>query len=702
MVQNENNPVNSLQTGSGNNTSLTTLLIRATSLFSKIKLPRLKKRNKGAALALKFLANIGFLLIACCGFGQISTYHFPENFSGRYNFNPSEAFENLSKKPLPGLSEEESNVFRIYNIYELQKNFDDNEIYHNWSLIENYLHKVFDTIISPQLKEKRNFYLFLKRSPQINASANDNGFLFINIGMLAHLRDEATLASVMAHEITHAVNFHSFNRYADVIQLQNNNPARDFYIPVLHNAFAKKYELVADSCSFQSMYRCGYNLKAVKNLFNIYLADEQRYIHSVFSSYSKEKENDFLKFQRKYSSHPMNEDRIKMANKYANRFNQGLNKNYIIDSVSFHYIKKIAQEECKKLLMEKCDYRECMRLSFIDYLYNSKNYKNLYYLIESIRRFLYLNPKALDKGFLSDDYSDKEFVYQNLSLLKKPVLLFQDSIQQAELIKHPLFSHKDTSFNTYAQALNYFCTKAISEGFNEAHFTLGLFYYALQNDSKCLEHLQLYVNGGSGLYQDMAREFLQHKRPFFNTGNKQLMLYDYTGLFAEDSYWGGINYYQVIQKRKLNNSLIPILRPDTTASELVFLNELMGAKPRLLHEYMKLECALFNLFSADEKEIFRKTRITAREDMEQRQLSHKYTKNLMVFAPEYYKWMKERNFGSVSFANITYEFEKALHTTEYRNDYTLYHLNFGLLRPYFKKGTRIMGTRKQSEKEMAM
>ncbi|MDP2387528.1 MAG: M48 family metallopeptidase [Bacteroidota bacterium] len=642
-----------------------------------------------------------FLLLSFfkTSFAQKSAYQFPEKFPQFYNFHAEEAFEKLNKKPLHGLNEKESAAFRMSTIYGLQQSFDQNEAYLDWIQAEDYLKKIYDTLIPVQYREKYHMQLFVARDPSINARANDNGFLFINIGLLASMRDEAALACIIGHETGHAVYDHGYNKYVDFTQYKNNNPQTWFDRTSVRNFFSRNYEITADTFSYVKMAIAGYNLNAVKGEFNIYDYDMKRSIHTSLSAFgegSMRKVKDYLKT---YSSHPLNENRVKMAQYYAAKvYKPG--RNYIVDSVLFHKIRKFAQEECKRILFENADYKECLRRSFVDYLYNGKNLKNLYYIIECIRRLEYVDPELGKKGFLADEYSDKEFVEYNSSILKKPELLFLDSLQENELSNHPLLADPAKPFNTYDEAMVYFCDKAKTLGFNEANFSLGLYYYAKKDEDNFIFYTDEYIKGNGGMNTEFATAILQSKKPTL-TGNKMLFIYDNSGINAEDNFWYGSNYYQIKAKRKLNKEVAPILADDTSKVKLVFVNEFLGIKPRDLYHYQKLEKQMISLYNNEEKQLFRKKRVSSKESIDEIGLTHKYTKNIFIYAPEFYTWFKTNDYGAMCFANVSYDYEEALDLKEMRNDYTAYYFNFNVTRPYFKTGIRSLSVKKQTDIEIS-
>ena len=72
------------------------------------------------------------------------------------------------------------------------------------ALLEEYL-----TRISDRLAEGATFKLVVLRDPTLNAFAMPNARLYVHTGLLGRLDNEAQLATILAHEITHVMHRHA-------------------------------------------------------------------------------------------------------------------------------------------------------------------------------------------------------------------------------------------------------------------------------------------------------------------------------------------------------------------------------------------------------------------------------------------------------------------------------------------------------------
>ncbi|MBI4562140.1 MAG: M48 family metallopeptidase, partial [Candidatus Rokubacteria bacterium] len=84
-------------------------------------------------------------------------------------------------------------------------------------LLEEYLAKVADRLIPDEVKAAGGpgFSFVVFKDPSLNAFAMPNGRLFVHAGLLARLENEAQLATILGHELTHVTHRHSLKAFRD-------------------------------------------------------------------------------------------------------------------------------------------------------------------------------------------------------------------------------------------------------------------------------------------------------------------------------------------------------------------------------------------------------------------------------------------------------------------------------------------------------
>lgn len=76
------------------------------------------------------------------------------------------------------------------------------------SELQQYIEHVASGLIPPATSKGLSFRFRVLRVPTINAFAAANGDIYVHEGLLAHLENEAQLAHVLAHEISHTLKRH--------------------------------------------------------------------------------------------------------------------------------------------------------------------------------------------------------------------------------------------------------------------------------------------------------------------------------------------------------------------------------------------------------------------------------------------------------------------------------------------------------------
>jgi len=148
----------------------------------------------------------------------------------------------------------------------------------------------------------------------VNAFASPGGFVHITRGALGLIRNEAELAAVMAHEMTHVAHKHTVNaiRKNKAVQLGTNETLSDrgpfldklankAYEMVLENSFDRNDELDADTGSITLAQKLGYAPSS--------LAD--------FLTQLDERNKDQAAQNGLFASHPATKERIDKVRKLA-------------------------------------------------------------------------------------------------------------------------------------------------------------------------------------------------------------------------------------------------------------------------------------------------------------------------------------------------------------------------------------------------
>jgi beta-barrel assembly-enhancing protease len=85
---------------------------------------------------------------------------------------------------------------------------------HQDPLLEEYINEIARRMIPPELEEQGiPVRVKILRDPSLNAFAYPNGAIYLHTGLLARVENEAQLATVLGHEMTHVINRDAVRHY---------------------------------------------------------------------------------------------------------------------------------------------------------------------------------------------------------------------------------------------------------------------------------------------------------------------------------------------------------------------------------------------------------------------------------------------------------------------------------------------------------
>ena len=129
-----------------------------------------------------------------------------------------------TSKPLPITEEFLANKdeqILWHQAEEEQKKIDDSGLLYRNAELEIYLNKIAKKLIVNSISPDLSIKIKIVNDPNLNAFAFPNGVIYIHTGILARMDNEAQLAALLAHEITHSTHRHSLR----VIRSIKDRPA---------------------------------------------------------------------------------------------------------------------------------------------------------------------------------------------------------------------------------------------------------------------------------------------------------------------------------------------------------------------------------------------------------------------------------------------------------------------------------------------
>lgn len=188
-----------------------------------------------------------------------------------------------------------------------------------------YLNEVGQKIVKVSDRHDIEYHFTVIESDQINAFAAPGGFVYFYTGLLSEMDNEAELAAVMAHEISHVVGRHGVKQVQAIMgvslayelatggkeQSKALQTAISVGLNLIFAGYSREHEREADDFGFTYMMKAGYDPHAMVTMF------EKLAAHGGESN----------SFEKLLASHPETQERIAYTQAKLNKmspFPQGL------------------------------------------------------------------------------------------------------------------------------------------------------------------------------------------------------------------------------------------------------------------------------------------------------------------------------------------------------------------------------------------
>ncbi len=182
---------------------------------------------------------------------------------------------------------------------------------------QEYVTEIGERLLAVSPDAGGNYTFTVVDNSGVNASATQDGYIFVNRGLIAHCRNEDELAGVIGHEIGHVVGRHvqrskGLNRLGGLLGWLGVIGTNSFAMKDLGNTLtatavtreAREYELEADSYGAEFLARAGYDPLAMIDVIHV-LKDQELFAKSVMNRPSV--------YHGIFGSHPRNDKRLNDA-----------------------------------------------------------------------------------------------------------------------------------------------------------------------------------------------------------------------------------------------------------------------------------------------------------------------------------------------------------------------------------------------------
>lgn len=192
--------------------------------------------------------------------------------------------------------------------------------------VDTYLDRVMARLANAAGLRPDDFTVRILRDPTLNAFAYPNGRIYIHSGLLARMLNEAQLATVLAHEMTHATHRHALKSQRSLkaksgilaVITTGSTAAGDYrgLVDLLGafgtmaavSGYSKALETEADDVGWQTMTRAGYDITEAPAIFRLLMADldaNERKEPFFFGTHPRlvDREKNFLRLNQAATQH---------------------------------------------------------------------------------------------------------------------------------------------------------------------------------------------------------------------------------------------------------------------------------------------------------------------------------------------------------------------------------------------------------------
>ncbi len=283
--------------------------------------------------------------------------------------------------------------------------------------ISNYVQDVAKKVLSsePELYKKLRFYTL--KSNAANALSTDQGIVFVTTGLIAQLENEAQLAYVLAHEISHYTEKH-------VVETFEYNMENRFSLNIERlSIYSREKEYEADRLGVKLYHEAGYSRDELTSTFDVLLYsylpyDEVEFPNTYFNSpllYVPANQFPDKKYEIKAeedvddskSSHPNVKSRKDRAQDEAGRFANWGTEIFTLGQERFRYIRNLARFESIRTDIIDLEYADALYTIFL----LEREFPNSIYL-QRRKAQIWLGMSQLENAGMGSRYVDRSSDYE--------------------------------------------------------------------------------------------------------------------------------------------------------------------------------------------------------------------------------------------------------------------------------------------------
>jgi Zn-dependent protease with chaperone function len=323
--------------------------------------------------------------------------------------------------------------------------------------VSEYLGQVADEILKNDSHLRSQLRFYAVKSNLVNAFATDQGMIFVTLGLISQLENEAQLAFVLSHEIAHYTEHHTISSYVNQKTQRRKGRFKNDEDELVRDLsrYSKAVETEADSLGFIMYSQTEYALEAAASSFDVlqfsYLPFDERpfdfsSLENLEFSFPESLRLDTItaiQFDEDYDdpggSHPAIGKRRNAINRLREKVSSPGTEFYMHSKDEFERVRRICRYEALRLLLRNQRYVEAVHISNMlsqdspsDEYIIKQRLKALYFLAMYNEQGKTMNVNYLDKqGEISAAY----FLFDNLNSNEMSYLALSNYQKHREIVK---------------------------------------------------------------------------------------------------------------------------------------------------------------------------------------------------------------------------------------------------------------------------
>lgn len=424
-------------------------------------------------------------------------------------------YDNMPKEYKTNALKERSCYFSTISANEYIEDLYQQDYYSGWKEFEDYLNQVFRNILPSYIANNQMLRVRVIKDGYFNATMSSAGIMNLNIGLFDNIQNEATLAGIMAHELSHYLLFHSIKSYLSYERGEFNS----FFSlsEKLLNRYTAKQEYQADSMAAVLINQSAYSLQGLIQGFD-YLSLLDRKRESLQSK----------KIDYNDDSHPDPILRKQKLMEYIAKYSNKKGDLFVVSNELLLNLKRRAKMEILDCLLSQFEYDDCTEKAFKYHILDPTNPTYIEYITESIRRNCYGQTELWTKNFITYRYYDckEKDIYKSPTketLFKKlnPNFLSLNE-DEIETMKASFYWDGVERFATNEEAFNYFVK--IGNKLKDPEILLTNALSFTRDTTSRNYYLRKYLNNSNITFPEYARLLLKDSLVYSLPSKKLVVL----------------------------------------------------------------------------------------------------------------------------------------------------------------------------------